>query len=283
MQQSISHYELNQYQKALFIFHPHSSNGVPRIPICFIMKYMDVENISGVGMPLDYVYDLIEFLKNNEKYIELSYHGLTHRYKNHIGEFYCLDINKPVSVKAQKRHIEMSAKIFDYWNLDFPELFVPPFHAWESGVTDKILSEYGVKYLVSHTGLEYANHTYKWGKSNYLTFLPRANMGIWTYQTNLSEDMLKNCKKNIMPRTILCKLQSRRLYDKPVHSYMAHIGNFMPKNYDFWIKTLNIIRNKRCIICRNNKMAIKLYKDIVQSKDTDLMPEKTYSKSNSKK
>jgi hypothetical protein len=238
------------------------------IPICFTMKYLDKENISGYGTPLEYADELVDFLNKNKKWIEIGYHGLTHEYKGHTGEFYCLDTNEPIPEEIQREHIEKSAKIFWYWNLKFSELFVPPYHAWELGVTDKILSEYGVKYLISHSNLKYGNYTSRWGKSRYLIFLPREHIGILSYHTNLNEDQLKIAKKAILPRNIINNLRFRRtVFNKPVHSYMTHIGNFMPKNYDFWVEILSMVNNKKCILCRNNQEAIRLYNEKVGKDD----------------
>jgi len=230
-----------------------------KIPICFTIKYLDKENISEYGTPLEDVDGLIDFLKKNKKYIEIGYHGLTHNYKNHIGEFYCLDVNEPIPEKIQREHIEKSAKIFEYWNLDFPELFVPPYHAWEPGVTDKLLSKFGVKYLVSFEKFRYNNYEYKWNASRYILFLPREDMGIYSYHTYLTEDQLKIAKKLILPRNIINNLRFRkRIFNKPVHSYMVHIGNFMPRNYGFWVELLKWVENNPILrLCRDSHSAVE--------------------------
>lgn len=100
-----------------------------RIPICFTMKYLDKENISGVWRPLEYIDELINFLKNNREYIEIGYHGLTHEYDDGAGEFFCIGKNESVLEEIQRDHIEESQKIFKYLGFNFPELFVPPYHA----------------------------------------------------------------------------------------------------------------------------------------------------------
>ena len=230
-----------------------------KIPICFTIKYLDKENISEYGTPLEDVDGLIDFLKKNKKYIEIGYHGLTHNYKNHIGEFYCLDVNEPIPEKIQREHIEKSAKIFEYWNLDFPELFVPPYHAWEPGVTDKLLSKFGVKYLVSFEKFRYNNYEYKWNASRYILFLPREDMGIYSYHTNLNENQLKIAKKLILPRNIINNLRFRkRIFNEPVHSYMVHIGNFMPRNYGFWVELLKWVENNPILrLCRDSHSAVE--------------------------
>jgi len=242
-----------------------------RIPICFTMKYLDKENISRVGRPLEYVDKLINFLKKNKRYLEIGYHGLTHEYKNHIGEFYCLDINKPIPEKIQREHIEKSAKIFEYWDLDFPELFVPPYHSWEEGTTDKILAEYGVKYLVSQIKFTYGSHSYNWSRSKYLEFLPRSSLGIASKEYVLM-GLYKNygpfkwkirdfVKMFIIPRNPIINLYANRsIKQRIVHSYMTHIGNFIPQNYDFWIGLFEWVKkNTNLKLCKDNMEAIRYY------------------------
>ncbi len=243
-----------------------------KIPICFTMKYLDKKNISSVGTPLEYLDELTELFKKNKKYLEIGSHGLTHEYKtNHPGEFYCLDINKPVPEKIQREHIEKSAKIFDYLNLDFPELFVPAYNIWEKGITDKILSEYGVKYIIGQKKFGYKKHIYKYINSDYLEFLPRASLGLASKEYSLT-GLYKNygpfkwkikefVKMFIIPRNPFINLYSgKSLKQNRVHSYMTHIGNFMPLNYDFWVDMLNGVKqNQRLKLCKDNREAIKYF------------------------
>lgn len=206
-----------------------------RIPICFTMQYLDIHNVSGCAQPLSYATELVDLIKNNQEYMEVGYHGLTHQYKHHIGEFYLLDIHAPVPEEIQREHIYKSYLIFRDLGLDFPKLFVPPYHGWEPRVTDRILAEYGVRYLVSHLHLRFKGQTYKWSNSRYLTLLPREDMGIWNYDINLPIDKLDEVKRWLVPRSLInIFLLSRRFVNKAVHSYMAHIGNFMNPNYAFW-------------------------------------------------
>lgn len=206
-----------------------------RIPICFTMQYLDINNISGYGQPISYANELIDLLRDNQECIEIGYHGLTHDIENHVGEFLCIDTDTPVPEEIQREHIYKSYLIYKDLGLNFPKLFVPPYHAWELGTTDKILAEYGVQYLVSCRRLKYAGHTYKWGESQYLTFLPRESMGIVGRETSLSMDKLETVKRYLLPRSMVDNLLiGRRPVRKPVHSYMTHIGNFMGRSYEFW-------------------------------------------------
>ncbi len=231
-----------------------------RIPICFTMQYLDINNASGYGQPVSYAKELIDLLQKNHEYIEIGYHGLIHDHENHVGEFYLLDIHTPVPKEVQQEHIHKSSLIYGALGWDFPKLVVPPEHAWELGVTDRILAEYGVKYLVSHrNSMKRAGHPYKHDMSQNLTVLPRESLGIWSHDTYLPIDRLEDVKRWLVPRNIKHNLQfSRRLFNpknirndllfysrlsnKPVHSYMAHIGNFMDRSYEFWREFFQYIK-----------------------------------------
>ncbi len=206
-----------------------------RIPICFTMRYLDVNNVSGCAEPPSYATELVDLVKNNQEYIEIGYHGLTHHYQHHVGEFYMLDIHTPVPEEVQREHIHKSSLIFNDLGLDFPELFVPPYHAWELGVTDKLLAEQGVKYLVSNFQVRHGRQKYRLSGSRYLMLLPREDMGIWSNDVKITVDKLKMVKRWLLPRSILDNFRfSLKLSQKPVHSYMTHIGNFMNASYEFW-------------------------------------------------
>lgn len=232
-----------------------------RIPICFTMRYLDINNVSGCGQPVSYAMELIDLLGKNREYIEIGYHGLIHDNENHVGEFYLLDVHTPVSEEIQRDHVYKSSLIFKDLGWPFPKLFVPPTHAWELGTTDKILAEYGVRYLVSHPRLKYRNHTYKWYNSQYLTFLPREDMGIWSYDTLLQRHELEDVKKWILPRNMINNvLLFRRLSNKRVHSYMTHIANFKGRSYEFWKAFFQYIKqNPQYDLVKSNEDVISRY------------------------
>jgi hypothetical protein len=231
-----------------------------RIPICFTLKYLDKKNISGLGEPLDYVDELIALLSENQDSLEIGYHGLTHEYNSHIGEFYCLDTRESVPLEIQREHIEKSADIFTALGLAFPKVFVPPYHAWDWGVTDRLASEFGAKYLISFARLEYNNKSYQWRPSKWLNFLPREEIGVYSYHTRLDTSHLGIARKLLLPRTALNNFRLRRtLLNSPVHSYMSHIGNFFPENYGFWVELLDWIKSQpRIEICADNETAVTL-------------------------
>ena len=232
-----------------------------RIPICFTMKYLDTKNISGCASPLKYTDELIGLLKGNRSRIEVGYHGLTHQYQNHAGEFYCLDSGSPVPGAVQQEHIDKSAEIFSAMGFDFPEIFVPPYHAWERGVTDNLVSKLGVKYLVSFSRLEYKGRAYTWDRSNSVLFLDRDDIGIYSHHITLDEPHLMLAQKLVLPRSIINNLRfRRRLINRKVHSYMVHVGNFAPQNYLFWVRLLEWVQHNPVLeLCENNQRAVDLF------------------------
>lgn len=230
-----------------------------RIPICVTMQYLDINNVSGCGEPISYARQLIELLHNNKKHIETGYHGLIHRYQNHAGEFYSLDINKPVPEEIQREHIHKSSLIFKDLGIEFPKLFVPSFHAWEAGVTDKILAEYGTQYLVSVPATRYNNHNYQWAGSKYLAFLPRGDLGIYSFHYHLDRNKSKIAKECILPG-LWRRIRHKR---KPVHSYMTHITNFFPETYEFWKELFGWVRNhSKLSLVRDNEEAVRVYQSL---------------------
>lgn len=233
-----------------------------RIPVCFTLKYLDRKNISRSNVPpLDYLDGLLSLLKENRDHIEVGYHGLTHEYNGHVGEFYCLDTHEPVPREIQRAHLEMSAEIFAELGLDFPELFVPPYHAWEWGVTDQLVAQFGVKYLVSFPKLGYGKHLYRWRDSEWVRFLHRDHMGIFSYNTLLDGSHLKIAHELILPRSFSNNFRfRRRLFNPKLHSYMSHIGNFLPINDEFWKSLLTLVKRRpRIRICEDNLSAVKFF------------------------
>jgi hypothetical protein len=231
-----------------------------RIPICFTMKYLDKRNVSGLGAPIDYLDDLIALFKGNQDHIEIGYHGLTHEYNNHVGEFYCLDTDQAVPLEIQKEHIEKSSHVFSDLGLAFPQVFVPPHHAWEWDVTDRLVSGFGAKYLISFSRKIYGHRVYHWHPSRWLRFLPREEIGIYSYHTVLNSGHLELARRLVLPRTTINNFRLRRtLLNTPVHSYMAHIGNFFPENFDVWANLLEWIKGQANIqLCANNETAVDL-------------------------
>ena len=219
-----------------------------KVALAFTTKYLDRDNISGQGQPLPYLDKLMNLLINNQEHIEIANHGWIHDQKNHNGEFYLMDENKPVSEEIQEESIMQSDLIYKSWGLKSPKIFTPPYNAFVPGVTDRILSKYGCKYIVStpylhddkysRVRLDYVSNTHKFDTS--ILFLPRLWLGVAAIQTNLS-----NANLNLLKRVLLHNWSSSfKRPDQLNQSYMTHIGNFLPDNYIFWDEIFEWIEKK---------------------------------------
>jgi hypothetical protein len=242
------------------------------------MKYLDVNHIAQESSALPYAGELIAFLKDNAEFIEFSYHGLTHEYDNKPIEFFDIYTNSRVPCSIQRSHIRASFQIIESLSLPKPEIFVPPGHAWQLGVTDKILSEYGIRYLVSTPAFTFNEISYHWGDSLFLSFLPRTSVGIRHDDINLNEGIMRrtrvkspilinadSVKRRICPRSIYYNLRyERRLVSPPIHSYMTHIGNFSNQAMRFWRQIFDFVLERDDIhLCRTSTEAESYYRALI--------------------
>lgn len=217
-----------------------------KIPVAFTMKYLDVSNISKLANPVSYAQKLIGFLKKNDRFIEIAYHGLTHNWDGKPGEF-----SKSIPWEVQKDHVLKSKKIFDDLGISFPKIFIPPYHLWNPNVTDKLLAGYGVKYLISSN----VNRR----SSNFLQCFPRGDIGLYSADTKISARQAEKIFKRTLPTDVFHMLfWYHRLRLEPFHSYITHIGNFSPKCYNFWYKLLCLVReSKKYFLPKNNNEHIR--------------------------
>jgi hypothetical protein len=248
-----------------------------RIPLCFTLKYLDLHGVVQGSSPLPYARELISLLEENAKFVECGYHGLTHEYDEKPIEFFDIYTNSPVPYENQRSHILSSFQIIESINLALPEIFVPPGHAWQPGVTDKLLSQYGVKYIISTPTLWFNQRLYRWETSPFLRFLPRTSMGISHDDLDLDRGIRKTTrlgsvvvngewvKKTICPRSLYCNLRyERRLLSTPVHSYMTHIGNFSSEAMGFWRQIFDsVLERDDMHLCRTNAEAESYYRALI--------------------
>lgn len=248
-----------------------------RIPLCFTLKYLDLYGVVQGSSPLPYVKELISLLKENTKFVEFGYHGLTHEYDGKPIEFFDIYTNSPVPNETQRSHIVSSFQIIESLNLVFPEIFVPPGHAWQPGVTDKLLCQYGVKYIISRPMFRFNQRLYRWDTSQFLRFLPRTSIGISHDDLDLDRGIRKTTrlglvivngewvKKSICPRSLYYNLRcERRLLSTPVHSYMTHIGNFSNEALGFWRQIFDsVLERDDTHLCRTNAEAESYYRALI--------------------
>lgn len=240
------------------------------LPICVTTQWLDPE---GRGRKLPYAAELIALFRENAERLCIAYHGHTHEYCGHAGEFYCLDTNEAVPEQEQQDHIEASRRIFDFWSMPFPALCVPPYNAWEEGTTDRLLASAGVKTLVGYKTLRYKGLRYHWKGSKYLQFFPRTSIGL--AGCDLAPDpfkvrkirlyprktLLEFVKDHVRPQRLAARLRiSHSLRNEPVHSYMTHIGNFFPDSMDFWRRLFDAVQeNNQILFCKTYEDAAVLY------------------------
>jgi len=253
------------YEVYLEIVQIAEKNGI-RIPVAFVLKHLDVDNISGVAEPLPYAQKLINLLIENQSQIEFAYHGLTHSYAGTSQEFFLVSKNEKVPASEQEKHLRLSLKIVKALGLPKPEVFVPPFNSWEEGVTDRLAAEYGLTQLVSVKKMKIGDFNYSWNTSTHLEFLPRKPMGLYHWHMDIDQGCYMKMpilgvklakidvgwvKKSLItgrPSSIL----ARQVDPSKVHSYMVHIGNFR-NSTQFWNQLFKWIREASGMkICRNS-------------------------------
>jgi hypothetical protein len=255
-----------------------------KIPVCFTLKYLDVKKISEFATPLPYAGELVSLLKENSSFIEIGYHGLTHEGVDGEAEFLSLIKNAHVPEQVQQSHISASAKIFESWGLQFPEIFVPPYNAWEPGVTDRLVAGVGGRYLIGVRGFSCNGHKYRWNSSEFIAFLPRTGVGLTGSDYNISEATTRKIpfyprktisdfmQSHVIPQGLVTRLRfSKKFSLDPVHSYMTHIGNFSKGAMPVWYKIFEwAMSNSSLVVCRDNKEAVSCYRHLLNGGLNDL-------------
>lgn len=253
-----------------------------RIPICFSLKYLDVNRRSKSALPLSYADDLMLLLQDNSDAIEFAYHGLYHEFDDGTPEFFDLVHDRAIPEDIQRSHMEISREILNDWGLEFPELFVPPYNAWEQNVTDRIAAEFGVKFLVGYRFMRFQGHSYKWNRSRYLRFLPRTSLGLNGRDYSFSPGMARRLRvypgnvplrdymiAHIVPQNLVLRLRvGREFRVRPVHSYMTHIGNFSLSAMDYWKELFDFVQEKNSLqMSKSSEDAARVYWSLVGKKN----------------
>jgi uncharacterized protein DUF2334 len=114
-----------------------------RMGLACTAKFFDVEGRLGSDGPGAGAEDLIELLQRNRDVVEVYNHGLRHEHEGEHVEFLSYR-SGPVPAKIQAERLELAQQILTDVGFE-PTVFVPPGHAWERGVTDRIAHEVGLK------------------------------------------------------------------------------------------------------------------------------------------
>lgn len=225
------------------------------IPIAVIADFIDVDGISSNYRLINKDAErIIAFLKKNAFRLPVWNHGLTHSYKNHETEFFIYGAQETVPESFQREHFEMSQTIFKNVGLKPPEVFVPPGHAWEPGVTDRIAKEFGIKTIAirefekrelrSWLKTPRSPYKMKWKRSLHLRSIYRLGLGITSTKRHFSNFDVVKTQAYIWPQNILLHFlihRNIRLTQKTDH-FFAHIQNFSDSNAMwFWDKIFSYL------------------------------------------
>ena len=166
-------------------------------------------------------------------------------------EFFNLDHGRPVPEIDQASHLKACSAICEVMGLGRPEAFVPPCHAWQPGVTDRLLASHGIFRIITVPVVRFAGRTYRTLRSDYLRVLPRRSLHL---SHDTAEGSLDDCRQRTMHRMVspmnaFWSLRYYRRWQEPtVHSYYAHVTNFFPESRDFWRRFFDGVRHRRDLV-----------------------------------
>jgi len=248
-----------------------------KIPLACSMKYLDINNVSGEGSPVKYAEKLITLLKNNNEYLELADHGFSHRLNDSWSEFFDPVRHIRVPEEEQEAKIYNNMLIYKDLGFSFPDIVVPPCNYWEEGVTDRLYSKYGAKYLIGTRNYwQNIDHnkwkllanffvpTYSWKDSPYILFLPRIWSGLESKDIELDDTLFKRIKRRIFNNIVFNFVENRTFYVHNHHSHMVHITNFIDERaFVWWSKIFEMCSNdKRIYSAKSNIDAVKYFQGI---------------------
>ena len=239
--------DVKVYERILFL----AKNNNIKIPIACNAAFFDIDNISKLYTVNPKAEKILKIFDNNKEYLEIWNHGLNHRFKNECTEFYSYDAGT-VSYNYQLEHLKLSQEIFNKLCIK-PTVFVPPGHAWEQGVTDKIAKEVGIDTIAIR---EFEKTNFKswiknpfkpyketWGKSEHINTLFRLGLGISfdkIYFNEKSKQKMFDYVSNQFPKSVLINRKFKLKY--PVDHFFAHIQNLQKKEsveyFNFTIKKI---------------------------------------------
>ena len=223
-----------------------------KIAIACTAMFFDIDGLYSKNNINPNIDLLIKFFHKNKDYIELWNHGLTHMTDNNrMTEFFCYEDGN-IKKENQEFNIRTSQDIFSKIDLP-PNIFVPPGHAWEQDVSDKIAAKYNIEHIAIREfeksnfreWIKCKTKRYKkeWTPSKELNSLFRLGLGIAYNKTQFTKkDYLKSSHyiNNTIPFSILA---NRKLKLKnSIDHFFAHIQNLQNSNsinyFDMIIKLI---------------------------------------------
>ncbi|HWR39193.1 MAG TPA: DUF2334 domain-containing protein [Patescibacteria group bacterium] len=214
--------------------------------------------------------NILRLLDKNREYWELAFHGWDHSANGTQTEFYDLEHDQRIDYDVQETHFGMGMEMLKKSGLGPTKYFVPPGHAWELGVTDKIAEKFGIKYMV--TNFKTMENTYQYSSKSYVKLLNREGVGINYNEEQLDLNPPKRRIKHwsfpvtpqfasslVHTRPLHLRLMKMELKPKHLHSYMAHIGNFDPESRQFWRQFFRGLKRREIHLCRSAAEATKQF------------------------
>lgn len=215
--------------------------------------FFDVDNIAKLNMINPHCDKILNLLHKNIDHITVWNHGLNHQYLNESTEFYSY-INGKIDYKYQEEHIKISQEIFDKIGFN-TNVLVPPGHAWEQDVTDKIAKKYGIKSIAIREfekkslteWIKSPLNPYKktWQESKYLNSLFRLGLGIKYDSLYFDSKIYHRVNDYILSQFPKSLLIHRRLKLKyPIDHFFAHIQNLQnPNNFQLFDQIIKKIKS----------------------------------------
>jgi hypothetical protein len=261
------------------------------IPLCFTMRYLDLEGRWSGSTPIPYAKRLVELVKKNPQHLMFCDHGLTHKLGTSNYEFFNPVTGEALNEQEHRMRLTIIRQIWDDLDLAFPEIMVPPSNSWVPELTDRLYAEAGCRYIVSipHSKNRLLSRhllspggikkvftpQFKWpDHSPHLTLLSRRSWWLSCDRINPSGWLLQQIMRSL---TQPCSGPFAALYNRtfspfPVHSYMTHIGNFVGASaYDFWYKLFQWADAHQSIaLARNFDEARLLYDSLTPKKEGSL-------------
>lgn len=248
-----------------------------QIVLACTTKFFDIHGVSESPQVHKDTARIINLLETHSERIIVADHGYDHLFGNNYCEFYDYKCKNSRPVIDQEKHIDQSISIYRSLGWPIPQIFVPPAHGWEPGVTDRLYGERGIKYLTSYLWLKQpivklANilpnnwksifkPKFEYPKvSQYLEVLPRLGLGIAAHYTNISTLGWWKAYHSIVPMNLMLSiLLHRRSVNQP-HNYTAHIANFSgEENYRQWYKFLENVANKKARLVKTFDESLQLW------------------------
>lgn len=248
-----------------------------QIIIACTTSFLDIKRASRHPRPHANTTRILDTLEKHSDRLIVADHGYSHTLGSAYKEFYDHRSGQRLTRSLQTDHVEQSISVYRSLGWPVPELFIPPAHGWEPGVTDQILSEYGFRYLSSILWVKQGfpsmrqspagflrdfqtpEHVYP-DRSKFLTILPRLGLGIPSYRTRIPSHMWYRAYASVLPASRLNQLLWHRHRVTNPHNYMAHIANFcFDANYRSWRKLLERIVDKKMQIAPSFKSSLEVW------------------------